>query len=221
MEVLPEGEYFVGTRGGGMDHAAVLSARVGYATLVRFAPVSVEMIPVPPGWSFLVAHSMTHAEKSGAVRAEYNLRRTAGTRALAKLGYASYAEVPAGCGTEGLDEEERRCFLHVTGEGRRVVAAAEAMQRADAAEFGRLLYESHASARDLLRISTPTLDELVEAARGAGAPGARLTGAGFGGCAVVFCRSNELEDVEAGLLGSFYAERERFDPFLHFIEIVG
>jgi galactokinase len=219
MEVLPEGEYFVGTRGGGMDHAAVLSARPGYATLVRFAPVSVEMIAVPAGWSFLVAHSMTHAEKSGAVRAEYNSRRVAGTRALAKLGYGSYLEVPEGCGTDGLDEEERRCFLHVAGEGRRVLAAAEAMRRGDAAEFGRLLYESHASARDLLRISTPALDELVEAARGAGAMGARLTGAGFGGCAVVFCLSRDLEEVTSGLLGSFYAERPRFDVFSHLIEV--
>ena len=54
MEVLPEGEHFVGTRGGGMDHAASLSARSGFATLVDFQPVSVRHIAVPEGWTFLV-----------------------------------------------------------------------------------------------------------------------------------------------------------------------
>jgi len=52
MDVLPEGEYFVGTRGGGMDHAAVLAGRRGCAILVNFAPLSVSSIPVPEGWVF-------------------------------------------------------------------------------------------------------------------------------------------------------------------------
>ena len=54
--------------------------------------------------------------------------------------------------------------------------------------FGSLLLESHASLRDRLQVSCPALDRLVEAAMDSGAVGARLTGAGFGGCAVVFAK---------------------------------
>src|SRR5215468_3258666 len=82
MEILPDGEQFVGTRGGGMDHAASLGSRAGCASLIQFAPLSIERIPIPAGWTFLVAHSMQTAEKSGAVRERYNAVRAAGNEAL-------------------------------------------------------------------------------------------------------------------------------------------
>src|SRR5438067_545257 len=54
MEVLPDGEQFVGTRGGGMDHAASLASRAGCASLIGFNPVTIRHIPIPAGWGFLV-----------------------------------------------------------------------------------------------------------------------------------------------------------------------
>src|ERR1035438_1763865 len=75
MEVLPEGEQFVGTRGGGMDHAASLASQTGCASLIEFDPLAVRPVPIPPDWAFLVAHSLTAAEKSGAVRQQYNACR--------------------------------------------------------------------------------------------------------------------------------------------------
>ena len=92
MDILPEGEHFVGTRGGGMDHAAVLAAEAAAALLIRFAPVRVESVRIPEDWAFLAAHSLVTAEKSGELRAEYNARRTAGNRSLAKLGLSSFAD---------------------------------------------------------------------------------------------------------------------------------
>src|SRR5438067_13877790 len=65
MEVLPDGEQFVGTRGGGMDHAASLASRAGCASLIGFNPAAIRYIPIPPAWGFLVANSMVTAEKSG------------------------------------------------------------------------------------------------------------------------------------------------------------
>jgi galactokinase len=226
MRVLPEAEYFVGTRGGGMDHAAVLASQAGCALLVRFAPVSVLNVGIPEGWSFLVAHSLTTAEKSGAVRAEYNARRSAGQRALEELGLPSYRaaveqyaleELQSMAGA-ALGETERGPFLHVTGEAARVEQAVDAMREADSERFGNLLYASHESARDLLRISSSALDELVEAARNAGALGARLTGAGFGGCVVVFCREEDRPAIRDRLVKSFYANRKGFDPQIHLID---
>jgi len=78
------------------------------------------------------------------------------------------------------------------------------MERDDAAAFGKLLLESHESLRDRLRVSCPALDRLVEAAMESGAMGARLTGAGFGGCAVVFAERTALDNVQQGLVRRFY-----------------
>jgi galactokinase len=202
MEILPDGEQFVGTRGGGMDHAASLASKEGCASLIRFAPVSVEHIPIPEDWSFLVAHSMQTAEKSGRVRERYNAVRAAGTRALRELGFASYAEA---VNKADLSGRSHPVFLHVVTEARRVMQCVAAMRAGDAEYFGRLLLDSHASLRDRLQVSSPALDRLVEAAMASGALGARLTGAGFGGCAVVLCKREDREKVREGLLTRFYA----------------
>jgi galactokinase len=69
------------------------------------------------------------------------------------------------------------------------------MELGDAARFGRLLVESHESLRDRLRVSVPELDLLVEQAMAAGALGARLTGAGFGGCIVVLAQGAAVDRV--------------------------
>lgn len=188
MEVLPEGEHFVGTRGGGMDHAACLASRAGCASLIGFQPVSVRHIAIPPDWAFLAAHSLVTAEKSGAAREAYNARR-AGDHSL-----------------------------HVSSEAQRVQDAVRAMEQRDAAAFGRLLVESHASLRDHLKVSCPELDRLVEAALDAGAIGARLTGAGFGGCAVVFCLRSERAGLRARLIQRYYAGHAAFDESKHLID---
>jgi len=187
MDVLPDGEQFVGTRGGGMDHAAVLASRAGHASLINFRPVSVRHIPIPPEWGFLAAHSMVTADKSGATRDRYNAAR-------------------------------RASDLHVTTEAQRVSDAVSAMERNDPATFGRLLVESHASLRDRLRVSCPELDQLVDAALDAGALGARLTGAGFGGCVVVFAPRQDLPAIRDGLIRSYYTGRAGFDADMHLID---
>ena len=213
MEILPEGEQFVGTRGGGMDHAASLASKEGCASLIGFDPLNVRAIPVPREWGFLVADSLRTAEKSGPVRAAYNARRQAGTAALAKLGYASYRDALAHPpDLAPLDPLERDAFLHVTGEAQRVAAAVAAMEAGDAPTFGRLLLESHASLRDRLQVSCAELDCLVDAAMESGALGARLTGAGFGGCAVVFAPKSSLPAVRQGLIARFYSQRAAATP---------
>jgi len=202
MEILPDGEQFVGTRGGGMDHAAALASKAGHATLVEFAPLAVRHIPVPRDWHFLVAHSLQSAEKSGAAREEYNLRRTAGDTALARLGLRSYADaldIAAQAAARLEAGPERNSFLHTTSEALRVRAAVDAMEKADCAAFGRLLVASHASLRDRLRVSCAELDRLVDDALKAGAIGARLTGGGFGGCVVILCHTPDVERVTSGL----------------------
>jgi galactokinase len=229
MEILPEGEQQVGTRGGGMDHAAILGCREGCALLVNFAPLETSPIRIPDDWSFIIAHSLTTAEKSGALRSEYNRRRSAGTHALKQLGFASYRSAIE---THSRDEltalasetmqrsvngDEMRCFLHVVTENFRVGEAVVALRDADATAFGKLLSASHASLRDQLRVSSPTLDSLVEIAHNSGALGARLTGAGFGGCVVILCRASDSERVRADLVKNYYSHHANFDPENHII----
>ena len=224
MEVMPEGEQFVGTRGGGMDHAAVLGSQDGCALLVRFTPFSLQSIPVPPGWAFVVAHSLTTAEKSGALKAQYNGRRTAGLEALEQLSLPSFGdalcrhtEAQLAQLASSLPTRRRDAFLHVISEARRVEQAVAALQNNDLETFGKLLSESHVSLRDRLRVSSPALDELVDSALAAGASGARLTGAGFGGCAIILCKESYEGTLRQRLAETFYAGRLGFVPQDHLI----
>ena len=218
--ILPEGEQLVGTRGGAMDHVALLASRAGFATLIKsFEPLAIDYVRIPSGWRFLVAHSLVTAEKSGSLAAEYNHRRAAGTRALRKLGLSSYSEAISSSyahGTPALSEEaERDAFVHVTGEARRVLESVGAIRAGDLTYFGRLLYESHVSLRDRVRVSLPEVDTLVDAALDAGAAGARLTGAGFGGCVVCLCTTETIERLRKGIWRTYYRQRQSFDPANH------
>lgn len=226
MEILPEGEHFVGTRGGGMDHAAVLACRAGAALRVGFSPLSARQIPLPAEWEWLAAHSLVNAEKSGALREEYNARRTAGSAGLQRLGFQSFRDALASMPADALcrralrelDEAQRRCFLHVVTESDRVTRAVNAIESADLNRMGQLLDDSHASLRDQLQVSCPELDILVESARSAGAAGARLTGAGFGGFALILCPPGARTAVRRRLIDLHYSKQPAFNPELHLID---
>jgi galactokinase len=93
---------------------------------------------------------------------------------------------------------------HVVTENGRTLAAAEAMRAGDAARMGRLMNESHASLRDDFEVSSRALDAIVEAARGtSGCFGARLTGAGFGGCAVALVDGDAVRAFEPAVSASY------------------
>ena len=215
--LLARAERFVGLQGGGMDQAASLCGQDGHALRIDFEPLRVAPVPVPAGWRWVVASSLTRAEKAGAARESYNERRSQCAESLERLGRASWLQVV------GADEAEFasimeganralprtlwRRFRHVVTEGRRVTEAEAALRRADMGAFGQLMNSSHASLRDDFGVSTAALDEIVEIALEAGAAGARLTGAGFGGCAIALCGESRAESVMAALRERFYAPR--------------
>ena len=89
----------------------------------------------------------------------------------------------------------RRC-RHIIGENERVMATVAALRQGDLATVGLLMNASHASLRDDYEVSSPALDAMVTAMRRApGVYGARLTGAGFGGCAVALVASGAEQGV--------------------------
>ncbi|MDE3077625.1 MAG: galactokinase, partial [Chloroflexota bacterium] len=93
---------------------------------------------------------------------------------------------------------------HGVEENARVRATARALQRGDAAEVGRLMLASHVSLRDFFEVSCRELDALVEIAVGLrGCQGARLTGAGFGGCTVSLVDAGAAEAFQEELLARY------------------
>ncbi|NOY61209.1 MAG: galactokinase, partial [Calditrichaeota bacterium] len=97
-------------------------------------------------------------------------------------------------------------YEHVLSEAHRVEQAAQALQSGDVAEFGKLMNASHESCRSNYEISTPELDKLVEIARDHGAIGARLTGAGFGGCTVNLVPQNDVDAFIQGVIKDYYQD---------------
>ena len=96
----------------------------------------------------------------------------------------------------------KRIARHILGEAERVGSAEAALQAGDLKRFGVLLNESHNSLREDFRCSTPALDRLCAAMRKAGAFGARLTGAGFGGFALAACAPADVEAVVAAAIAA-------------------
>jgi galactokinase len=211
-EILALGEHYVGTRGGGMDQAASIGGDAGSVLRVEFAPVSWTTRPLPSEWVVIVAHSGVRAEKSGGARAAYNDLRRWGRSALERV--ALHLEVPvdfrsvrAAAPVERLLADAKRLldpaafaiFTHVLLEANRVEQAWAALKDEDLSAFGSAMNESHASLSAHCGVGHPRLDDLVGAARDAGAAGARLTGAGFGGCIVALAGADRGEAVLAAL----------------------
>ena len=112
-----------------------------------------------------------------------------------------------------LDERTWKRAAHVVAENVRPLAAADALRHADVATAGALMNDSHASLRDLYEVSCEELDYMVErAVAQPGCHGARMTGAGFGGCAVALVDS-AAGDAFARAVESEY--RERYDLPAH------
>jgi N-acetylgalactosamine kinase len=100
-----------------------------------------------------------------------------------------------------------RRLRHVLCEAERVNEAEQALRAGDAPGFGRLMDASHKSCRDDYEISCVELEELIHVAKGAGAAGARLTGAGFGGCTVNLVADAEVHTFLARVDREFYRSR--------------
>ena len=90
-----------------------------------------------------------------------------------------------------------------------MLAFVDALRSGDALAAGALMLASHRSLRDDFAVSTPELDLLVELSVAAGAFGARLTGAGFGGCIVALVPAGELAHIAAAIVEPYRAETGR------------
>jgi len=181
---------FVGVNCGIMDQFISMLGKEGHALLIDCRSLAYELVPMPANASLVIGN--TKASRSLASSA-YNERRRECEEGLALLqqvlpGIQALRDVTSAQLTEHKallpPVVYRRC-RHVVTENERVMQTIAALQQGDLAEVGRLMNASHDSLRDDYEVSSEALDIMVEAMRGTpGCYGARLTGAGFGGCTV-------------------------------------
>jgi galactokinase len=120
-----------------------------------------------------------------------------------------------GAGEAGLDPVVRRRVRHVLSENARTLRAVQALRDQDMGQVGRLMAESHVSLRDDYEVSSPALDAMVEIASAQpGCWGARMTGAGFGGCAVALVEGGSAR-VAGQAIASAYQERMKLQPAVY------
>ncbi|MBK5222615.1 MAG: galactokinase [Acidimicrobiia bacterium] len=175
---------------GVMDHLAVVEGRAGHALLIDTSSLHVEPVPLPDDVEVVVVHSGEPRRLASSPYAERRARCEAAQAELGSLRSASLVDVE-----QIADPTVRAAARHVVTENQRVLAAADALRDGDVIEVGRLMTASHASLRHDLDVSTPALDALVHrlvATRGV--YGARLTGAGFGGCVVALARPGAVTE---------------------------
>ncbi|MFG2643670.1 galactokinase [Streptomyces sp. NPDC048370] len=198
---------FVGVPCGVMDQMASACAIEGHALFLDTRDLSYRQVPfdlAARGLRLLVVDTrVKHALGDGAY-AERRAGCEAGARAL---GVRTLREVPYAQLSDVLvrlsEESVRRYVRHVVSDNHRVERTIALLDAGDAAAVGPVLTEGHASLRDDLRVSCPELDLVVEAANAAGALGARMTGGGFGGSAIVLVAAERAASVAAAVEKAF------------------
>ena len=185
---------FVGVPTGIMDQYASLLCAAGSALLIDCRSLEAEIVPLDldeAGLSLLVCD--TRVER-GLADTGYEDRRKTCESAARALGVRELRDAEEE-DLNRLEGDELRRARHIVRENTRVLEAVRALRESDFSAFGRLMYDSHLSMRDDFEISTPELDAFVETAREDGALGARLTGAGFGGCAIALVAEAEADTL--------------------------
>jgi galactokinase len=170
-----------------LDQVASVFGQADAALLLDCRGYTVEPVPLPASARVGVVHSGLPRTLESSAYAE---RRAACEAAARRLGLAALRDA------EPDQVRDDPLARHVVSENARVLEAAAAMRVGDTARLGALFVASHESLRDDFSVSTPELDLLVELLLEEGALGARLTGAGFGGCVVALTPATD----EAGVL---------------------
>lgn len=201
---------WVGMQCGIMDQMISAAGVAGHALLIDCRSLETRAVPLPAGCSIVVLDTAT---RRGLVESAYNERRRQCTIAAGVFGVPALrdVELPTFEAHSGaLDPVIARRARHVITENARTLAAADAMAQRDAVALGRLMDASHASLRDDYEVSTQALDTIVEIARAQpGCLGARMTGAGFGGCAVALVETAATDTFAARVTDTYSTRMQR------------
>ena len=189
---------WVGVNCGIMDQAVSAAAMAGHALFLDCRTLEYKHVPLPKDVAVVVLDTST---RRGLVGSAYNERREQCERAARWFGARALRDVSVKelkergkkkDGLDGLDALAWKRAKHIITENERVLQAVKSMHNDDPVTLGRLFNESHASLRDDFEVTNDALNQIVEIAQGQSACyGARMTGAGFGGCAVALVRQSQ------------------------------
>jgi galactokinase len=197
---------FVGVQCGVMDQLASALGRTGHGLLIDCRSLVVEHVPLPlemHGLSLLIIDSRVPRRLA---ETPYNQRREECAAAARAIGVPSLRDATAQV-AEGLPEPLSRRARHVISENQRVLDADAALRAGDMQRCGELMCRSHESLRDDFEVSCRELDLLFDIASACpGVLGARMTGAGFGGCTVNLVRSDAVERFRVAVGGDYHRE---------------
>jgi galactokinase len=206
---------FAGTQCGLMDQLISAVGQEGQAMLIDCRALTWQPVPLPRDVAVVVCDT---SKRRGLVDSAYNERRAQCKESARRLGVAALRDLDVAtfeARSKDLPPVLRRRCKHVVYENDRTLRAAETLRRGDLRSFGRLMNESHTSLRDLYEVSCEELDLMAALAQSQpGCWGARLTGAGFGGCAVALV---DLPAVEAFThnVAAVYARQTLRTPILY------
>ncbi|TDT24506.1 galactokinase [Streptomyces sp. BK208] len=201
---------YVGAPVGIMDQTAAACCEAGHALFLDTRDLSQRQIPfdlASEGMRLLVVDTrVKHSHSEG----EYGKRRAGCEKGAALLGVDAlrdvpYAELDAALERLADDEEVSRLVRHIVTENERVERVVSLLESGETRAIGPVLVEGHASLRDDFRISCPELDLVVDTALAAGALGARMTGGGFGGSAIVLVEAADVDAVTGAVEDAFAA----------------
>jgi galactokinase len=198
----------VGVPSGVMDQMVSMLARAGHALFLDTRSLETEHVPLPLEAAGLCLAVIDTRSGHRLVEGAYADRRAACEAAAATLGLpalrdATLEQVEAAA--TALGDPGLRRARHVVTENARVLEAVAELRAGDLDRLGPLLAASHASLRDDYEVSSPELDTAVEAAVAAGAIGARMTGAGFGGSAIALVGRDLVGRVSERVRDAFAA----------------
>lgn len=197
---------FVGMRCGIMDQYISCLGQADHALLIDCRDLGYKSVPLSPEAGVIIVDSNVHR---GLVDNEYNTRRAECEEAAQHFGVPALRDVEEETFFARADELSpivRRRAKHVITENARTLAAAKALQADDFETVGKLMNASHESMRDDFEISRRELDVLVKIAQDVeGVYGARLTGAGFGGCIVALATNEATKAVEKAVKAKYPA----------------
>lgn len=196
---------FVGVRCGILDQYTISFAKKECALLIDFRQRTYESVAIPTGYNLVICDTGRQRRLLGS---QYNIRREECEAAASALGVASLRDISVeefSLRQYELDPVIRKRSRHVLTENRRVLAAAQALQSGKLSRFSELMKEAHASMRDDYEASCEELEILVKAAWSQkGVAGARLTGAGFGGCTINLVDSQMVRDFCARITRTYF-----------------
>jgi galactokinase len=191
-------------KSGIMDQMISACGKQGHALLIDCRDLSTDLVHFPKDVSIVV---MDTGVRRGLVTSAYNERVAQCQAASSHFGVSSLREVSQDIfnrKSSGLDELLLKRARHVVSENERTLLAADAMRTGDAACLGGLMNESHTSLRDDYEVSCAELNLMVEAAQSqVGCLGARMTGGGFGGCAIALVQSDHVDDFSEAVYNAY------------------